>query len=78
MDVYYDADGAEIYGYELESVYGDLLDEVYGVVVIAGIEYDTSAALRDVDPTAFRCGFLDWLDSEIRDGVYFEESPQAA
>lgn len=44
--------------------YRDMLDEVYGTVTIADIEYDTSRTLEAIDETAFRCGFSDWLDSE--------------
>ena len=42
--------------WEAESAYQDLLDDIYGVVTIAGMEFDTGRALRDLDPIAFRCG----------------------
>lgn len=44
--------------------YDQYLDEVFGDVSIAGIEYNTSKALKDVDPIAYRTGFNDWADSE--------------
>jgi hypothetical protein len=50
---------------DLEERYENMLDEVYGLVSIGGYKYSTSRALKEVDPTAFRCGFSDWLDSEI-------------
>lgn len=55
---------------ELLEVYADMLDEVYGVVSICGLEYSASDALRRIDHTAFSCGFNDWLDAEITDGLY--------
>lgn len=33
-----------------------MLDEVYGTVSIAGLEYCTSRAQKEIDPVAYRCG----------------------
>lgn len=59
---------------ELQAQYDEMLDEIYPEVQIAGLNYSTSHALREVDPTAYRCGFADWLDSELRDGGLFEQA----
>lgn len=56
--------------YELEQMYEQMLDECYGVVKIAGLEYSTSLALKEIDPTTFRCGFNDWLDSELGETIF--------
>lgn len=68
---------------ELEERYCEFLDEVYPECKIAGYEYQTSRALKEVDPIAFRCGFADWLDSEIGEtlwelpnGEYTDEEPE--
>lgn len=53
-----------------DSAYVDMLDEVYGEVEIAGISYSTSMALKDLDPTAFRCGRNDYYDDLARDMAY--------
>jgi hypothetical protein len=58
---------------ELESMFDDFLDETCGEVEIAGLTYSTSRALKEVDPIAYRCGFNDWLDAAITDGVIFEQ-----
>lgn len=58
--------------YDLDQRYQDFLDEVYGTVKIGGYEYSTSSALREVDPVAYRCGFSDWLDSELENEMLFE------
>lgn len=58
--------------HELDRLYREMLDEVHGTVTIAGYEYETSRTLFEVDPTAYRCGFADWLDSEIQDGALTE------
>jgi hypothetical protein len=58
--------------HELEQRYSDFLSEVYGAVKICGLEYDAARALKEIDPTAFRCGFNDWLDAEVTEGLIFE------
>lgn len=63
----------------IEEMYQDCLDES-GPVKIAGYEYDTSHALRLVDPTAYRCGLADYISSLLDDqltevdGEYFNTS----
>ena len=51
---------------ELQALeaYREMLDDVCGVVNIAGLQYSTSRALELLDETAFRCGFNDWTDAE--------------
>lgn len=56
--------------HELEQMYCEMLDDVFGTIKIAGLEYETSCALREVDPIAFRCGFADWLDSAIGETIW--------
>jgi hypothetical protein len=41
----------------------DWLDEVYPPVDV-GVTLSPSYVLRECDPTAYRCGLIDWLDSE--------------
>jgi hypothetical protein len=59
---------------ELEERYCEFLNEIYGVVKIAGYEYETARALAEIDPTAFRCGYSDWISFEIDDGRIVEIS----
>ena len=60
---------AEENGYEikdestLEQEYRDYIDE-FNTVEIMGMSYTASRVLEELDPTAYRCGFNDWLDSE--------------
>ena len=49
--------------YEIEESYKSMLDDVYGTVTIAGYEYDTSRALYECDPIAYRVGLSDFEDS---------------
>ena len=67
-----------------EDLYGEYLDEVFGDVKIAGYDYATSDALKELDPTAFRCGILDYIDSllgdtllEIDDEYYLRDDVEA-
>jgi hypothetical protein len=46
--------------YELEQHYTDMLNEVYGMVKIAGYEYETAYALKECDPIAYRVGLSDY------------------
>ncbi len=50
--------------YEAYKLYDSMLDECYPEFEIAGMKYQTSRALKELDETAYRCGFNDWLDSE--------------
>ena len=49
--------------YEIEQAYKDMLDEVYGTVIIAGTEFDTSRALQELDPIMYNEGLLDYTDA---------------
>lgn len=57
-----------------EELYDDLLEDVSGPVCIGGIEYGAPHVLKEVDPTAYRCGFNDFMDEEEFteiDGEYY-------
>jgi len=45
------------------ELYDEMLDELYSPINIAGIEFDPSRVLKELDPIAYQCGFNDWLDS---------------
>ena len=57
---------------ELEQLYQDMLDDVYGDIDICGYEYPASAVLQDVDPIAYRCGFADYTSLLIDDDTMIE------
>jgi len=46
---------------DFEDSYCDMLDEL-DVVKIGSLEYQASYVLREVDPTAYRCGLVDYVD----------------
>lgn len=46
-----------------ESDYDSFLDECYGDIEVCGNTYSASYALKELDPTAYRCGKVDY-DSE--------------
>lgn len=48
---------------ELHEMYDESLNDCFDKVEIAGLVYETAFALSVVDPTAYRCGFADWLDA---------------
>lgn len=47
-----------------DDEYADHLDECYGNVEVCGYSYGAGRLLKEVDPTAFRCGKSDY-ESEI-------------
>ncbi|HTF53580.1 MAG TPA: hypothetical protein VK735_39560 [Pseudonocardia sp.] len=49
---------------EVYERYDDMIDEIDGPVTIGELTYQPSRVLREIDPTAYRCGFNDWADSE--------------
>lgn len=40
-----------------------LLNESSGSLVVYGLEFDASRVLKKLDPIAYRCGLLDFIDS---------------
>ena len=68
----------EIDQFELdEDDYTDLYDEALnegGPVRIGGLEYDPAYVLREVDPTAYRCGLADFVAGmELTDSDEYRE-----
>ena len=49
--------------YEAVKLYDEMLDDTYGCVSVAGLEYETSRVLKDIDPIAYREGLFDYVDS---------------
>jgi len=45
------------------ELYDEMLRETCGEIKIGSLTYDADHVLKQVDPTAYRCGFVDWLDS---------------
>ena len=64
----------EITDYIIEGIdveeYDNMLDDVYGKVEIAGYEWFTSSALRQLDPIAYDYEFYNYKDSQRDDITY--------
>ena len=58
----------------LEEMYDYILDECCGPVQVGMLRYSASHVLKEIDPTAYRCGMNDYENSlelvEI-DGEYY-------
>lgn len=52
---------------QAEEQYMECLRETYGDVEVCGMRMDAASVLKYCDPTAFRCGMVDWMDSALRD-----------
>ena len=59
--------------WQLQVAYDAVIDEINPECMVNGFGYSPSDVLKALDPVAYRCGFADWLDGEIRDGVYTDE-----
>jgi hypothetical protein len=52
---------------DVERMYDDMLDDMLDEypVTIGSLEYSGSYVLQQVDPVAYRCGFLDFVDGQF-------------
>lgn len=44
--------------------YDVMRDEIYGTFTVAGINFEASRILKEVDPIAYKVYFTDWCDEE--------------
>ena len=51
---------------QVQEMYDDMLNDVYGPVKIGYLEFDPSEILRELDPIAYRCGLADY-ESELEE-----------
>jgi len=49
--------------YEAVKLYDEMLDDAYGWASVAGFEFETSLALKTLDPIAYREGLFAYVDS---------------
>lgn len=62
---------------ESVAAYDDMINES-GPVEIAGYEFDAATALNELDPIAYKCGWIDYMDSlevdtdELEDDYTFD------
>jgi len=55
---------------EAADMFEEFVNEMCPTVSIMGYHYDPARVLKEVDPTAYRQEFLNWVDSQERDGMY--------
>lgn len=49
---------------ETVAAYDDMLNECYPDTKVGDVYYDYSFLLNELDPIAYKCGWLDWCDAE--------------
>lgn len=61
---------------DTEDMYRSMLEECYGDIEVAGLTFSAARIVEELDPTAFRCGMVDYIYSlsliEIC-GDYYEQ-----
>lgn len=63
---------------ESVAAYDDMINEVDGPVTIAGMQFDPAYALNELDPIAYKCGWIDYMDAlgvdtdELEDDYTFD------
>jgi hypothetical protein len=55
-----------------EELYKNMLDDGYGDIEVCGMTFSSRRILEELDPTAYRCGMNDYIDSIMKDGEYYE------
>jgi len=70
---------SELSAIDTDQAYDDMLDEIYSLESVGGpfAYMSASKVLCEVDPTAYRCGFSDYTDSQREvwaevDGNYYD------
>lgn len=56
---------SELTPVDIEELYDEMLDEVYGQIDVGGLKYYCSIAQRRLDPIAHQCGVNDCIDSLV-------------
>jgi hypothetical protein len=59
---------------ELDELYDGMLNECSTPIAVGCIQIDPAKALKEQDPTAYRCGKVDWVDGETTEGQLVEVS----
>ncbi len=61
---------------DTEAAFDEMLDECYSFNSVGGpFQYlRASEVMKEMLPTDYRCGHVDWLDSECSDDRYYEAS----
>ena len=64
---YLDRDGYVMSYEDIEDMARDFLNDAYGVIEVAGLTFDASHVLEELDPIAFRCAVSDFMDEDYFD-----------
>lgn len=63
---------------ESVAAYDEFIREVSGDVDLLGVNYDPATILNAIDPIAYKCGWIDYMDSldvdtdELEDDYTFD------
>ena len=64
---------AELDPIDIEQRHREMLDECYPEVKIGYLTFSPSQIVEECDPTAFRCGAVDYADSLVSDRTISDE-----
>lgn len=54
---------------EADEAFQDFVNEINPVITICGLDYEPARALKQIDPTAYHEGFLNWMDMQSQEGI---------
>lgn len=57
---------------DLDQMYKDMLNEISECPTVGNVSQDPADFLKENDPTAYRCGYSDWLGAELSDNNLIE------
>ena len=72
---YWTEDGAGLTESDVREAFGEMLDESYETVTIAGIEFFPSDILRECDPVAYHVYSHDYASGMVAADEWFEQDP---
>jgi hypothetical protein len=52
------------------DMYDEILSDIYGTVEVCGMTMDAVTVLKEMDETAYREGFWDYVNNAGEDGIF--------
>ncbi|MBW8015725.1 MAG: hypothetical protein FVQ82_06025 [Planctomycetes bacterium] len=57
---------------DTEELFEQMLDDCYEEITLGCLSWSPSYVMKELDPTAYRCGVSEYIDGLVEDGEYYE------